>query len=91
MFPKLINPKVLYVNLCGLIMMQNQGKVDGSLFSIKKEIQVTIKKNFDVLEIEILFYKMTYMMIIFQFIIIMLKNPILKIDLSKKKLMHLVA
>ncbi len=72
-------------------MMQNQGKVDGSLFSIKKEIQVTIKKNFDVLEIEILFYKMTYMMIIFQFIIIMLKNPILKIDLSKKKLMHLVA
>ncbi len=71
--------------------MQNQGKVDGSLFSIKKEIQVTIKKNFDVLEIEILFYKMTYMMIIFQFIIIMLKNPILKIDLSKKKLMHLVA
>jgi hypothetical protein len=37
MFPKLANPKVLYVNLCGLIMMWKQGKVDGSLFSIKKK------------------------------------------------------
>jgi hypothetical protein len=46
MFPKLVNPKVLYVNLCGLITMRKQGKKDGSLFSIKKEIQVTIKKNF---------------------------------------------
>jgi hypothetical protein len=84
MFPKLVNPKVLYVNLCGLITMRKQDKKDGSLFSIKKEIQVTTKKNFELLEIEILFYTMTYMMIIFQFIIIMLKNPILKIDLSLK-------
>ncbi len=64
--------------------MRKQDKKDGSLFSIKKEIQVTTKKNFELLEIEILFYTMTYMMIIFQFIIIMLKNPILKIDLSLK-------
>jgi hypothetical protein len=28
-----------------LITMWKQGKIDGSLFSIKKEIQVTIKKK----------------------------------------------
>ncbi len=72
-------------------MMQNQGKVDGSLFSIKKEIQVTIKKNFDVLEIEILFYTMTNMMIIFHFMIIMLKNLILKVDSNRFFSMHLLA
>jgi hypothetical protein len=40
------------------------------------------KKNLDVLKVEILFYTMTNMMIIFHFMIIMLKTPILKVDLN---------
>jgi hypothetical protein len=45
-----------------------QGKVNNSLFYVKK-IEVAIKKNFDVLEVEILFYTMINMMRIFCFIL----------------------
>jgi len=44
--------------------------------SVSKTNMSNHKKYFDVLEVKILFYTMTNMMIIFHFMITMLQNPI---------------
>jgi hypothetical protein len=51
-------------------------------YSLSKKITRSHLNKFDVLKVKILFYTMINMMIIFHFIIIMLKTPILKVDLN---------
>jgi hypothetical protein len=60
------------------------------MFCVKKNYKYPYKK-IDVLQIKWVFYTMSNMMLIFHFMIIMLKDPILKVDLSRfiKKL-HLL-
>jgi len=64
-----IMKKILQISNCEFFICGwKQGKVNNSLLYVKKDTSRN-KKNFDVLEVEILFYTMINMMIIFHFLL----------------------